>query len=324
MPSKAAPKNKPAAKVASRSAEKPRKLQQPSYRSFRLSKRIKHPGRPLPSAWKLLKHSIRLLWQHKVLFGGVLIVYALLQLILVQGILGADFTQTSELVDEAFGNQWSGLASGLTLFSYLVSSAGQTETAEANVYQSLLLLLVSLAIIWTLRQVQAGHAVRIRDAYYRGMYPLVPFILVLLVILLQIVPLLIGAWLYQTVVANGIAVSGIEHAFWVIIFALFATLSIYMICSSLFALYIATLPDMTPIKALRSARGLVLHRRWSVLRKLLFLLLFVVIVLALVLVPVIIIYAPAAPIVFYTLTVLAVGFIHTYLYGLYRELLNDA
>jgi len=303
---------------------RPRKIKQPTYKSFRLSKPIKHPGRPLPSAWRLLRGSLILLWQHKVLFGGVLFIYALLQLLLVQGVLRANFTETSQIVEETLGSQWNGLASGLTLFSYLVSSAGQTDTAEASVYQSLLLLVVSLAVIWTLRQVLAGHTVRARDAYYKGMYPLVPFVLVLTVIMLQTIPLLIGAWLYQTVVANGIAVKVVEQAFWVIIFAIFGTLSVYMICSSLFALYIATLPDMAPMKALRSARGLVLHRRWSVLRKLLFLVFVLLLALACILVPVIVLYAPAAPFVFFVMSVLAVGVVHTYLYSLYRELLVDA
>lgn len=305
-------------------SDKTRKLKSATYRSFRLSKPIKHAGRPLPSAWKITRLSGALLWKHKTLFGGVLLIYALLQIVLVQGIFGADFRETSKLAEDAFGEQWNGLASGLTLFTYLVGSAGQTNTAEASVYQSILLLIVSLATIWALRQVLAGHSVRIRDAYYKGMHPLIPFVLVLMVVLLQTLPLLIGAWLYQAVVASGIAVTGVEQAFWIMIFLLFATLSVYMICSSLFALYIATLADMTPMNALRSARGLVLHRRWSVFRKLLFLLVVLLVGLALVLVPVIVMYAPAAPIVFYALGVLVVGFVHAYIYTLYRELLlND-
>lgn len=316
------PKKQQAKKDGSSSA-KSRKFKQPSYRSFRLSKRVTHDGPKLPSAWLLLKRSAGLLWQYKTLFGGILAVYALLQLVLVQGVLGNNFSETSDAVKEVLGDQWNGLASGLTLFSYLVGSAGQTSTGEASVYQTLLLLIVSLAFIWALRQVMAGHAVRIRDTYYKGMYPLVPFVLILLVIALQTIPLLIGAWLYQTVVANGIAVSAVEYVFWLLIFGIFATLTIYMICSSLFALYISTLPDMTPMKALRSARGLVLYRRWSVLRKLLFLAAVILLVLAIVLVPVIIFAAAIAPVVFYILSVLAVGFVHTYLYSLYRELLVE-
>ena len=89
------------------------------------------------------------------------------------------------------------------------------------------------------------------------MYPLIPFILVLLVCCLQLLPLIIGSSLYSLVVSNGIAVQPIEKFVWALLFASLALLSLYMITSSLFALYISTLPDMTPMKALRSARELV-------------------------------------------------------------------
>ncbi len=53
------------------------------------------------------------------------------------------------------------------------------------------------------------------------------------------------------------------------IFFLLAMLTLIYVKSSLFALYIVTLPDMTPMKALRSARELARYRRWTVLRKIL-------------------------------------------------------
>ena len=49
-----------------------------------------------------------------------------------------------------------------------------------------------------------GPGPRVRDAYYRGMFPLVPFVLVLALIGLQLLPLVIGATLYNIAVTNGI------------------------------------------------------------------------------------------------------------------------
>jgi hypothetical protein len=316
---------KPKKSTKSATAPKPkvRKLKKQQYKSFRLSKRIRYEGPNLPSAIQLARRSVQLFWQHKILFGGVLLVYGLLQLLLVQGVVKTDFSQVKQATDDLFGSQWHGVAGGLTAFSYLLSSIGQTNSSESTIYQTVLFIISSLAFIWMLRQAIAGHVIRIRDAYYKGMYPLVPFILVLTVITLQLIPLLIGAWLYTVVTANGIAVSTVEHVFWLLIFALFSLLSAYMICSSLFALYVVTLPDMTPMKALRSARGLVLHRRWMVGRKLLFLALIVVIVFSIIMLPVIIVLPVIVPVVFYILSVLAVGFVHVYIYTLYRELLRD-
>jgi hypothetical protein len=180
-----------------------------------------------------------------------------------------------------------------------------------------------LAIIWALRQVLAGSTLRIRDAYYRGMYPLIPFILVLLLVGLQLLPLLIGSSLYSLVITNGIAVHAIEKIFWGLLFAGLALLSFYLISSSLIALYIVTLPDMTPLKALRSARELVRGQRWAVMRKILALPIILIIVAALIMLPIILLLTSLAQWIFFLLTMFAIAAINIYMYSLYRELLND-
>jgi len=186
-----------------------------------------------------------------------------------------------------------------------------------------LVIVASLAIIWALRQVLSGTRPRIRDAYYKGMYPLIPFILVLLVIGLQLLPLLIGSTLFSLVISNGIAVYLVEKLVWALLFAALALLSLYMISSSIFALYIVTLPDMTPLKALRSARQLVRYRRWTILRKILFLPILLVVVAAVVMLPIIVWLTPLAQWVFFVLTLFAIAAVHSYVYSLYRELLDD-
>ena len=296
-----------------------RTLKSRNYKSFHLSKPIKYVGRTLPSSWVLLKQTGRTLWSHKKILGSVLLIYGLLQVILVQGVFASNFSDIKTTANESFGS----VTGTLTLFSYLLGTAGQTSSSESSVYQTVLFVMSSLAFIWALRQVLAGKAIRIRDAYYKGMYPLVPFILVLLIIGLQTIPALVGAWLYGVVVANGIAVAVVEQIFWLLIFFIFALLSIYMICSSLFALFIVTLPDVTPMRALRSARELVRYRRWSIIRKILIMALFLLICVAIIMLPIIAFAAIAAPVVFYGVSVVLIGFVYTYIYTVYRELLID-
>jgi hypothetical protein len=296
-----------------------RKLKPSNYKSFRLSKPIKYTGRKLPSAWSLLKTSSKFFWTHKKILGGILLIYGLMQFILVQGVLTSDFSELKKTVDDAVG----GIGGGLALFSYMLGSIGQASSAGASVYQTTLFIIGSLALIWALRQLMAGKFLRIRDAYYKGMYPLVPFILVLFVIALQTIPALLGAWLYSVITANGIAVSVVEQIFWLCIFGIFVLLSTYMICSSLMAMYMVTLPDMTPMKALRGARDLVRYRRWTIMRKILFLLFVLFVGGALLMVPVIMVIPVLAPIIFYLGTLIALGLGHTYIYTIYRELLVD-
>ena len=94
-----------------------------------------------------------------------------------------------------------------------------------------------------------------------------------------------------------------------------------MITASIFAMYIVTLPDMTPIKALKSARGLVQYRRWEVMRKLLFLPIITVIIGVILLVPIVMFLTPVAEPVFLVFSSSLIVLAHAYVYGLYKELL---
>ena len=287
------------------------------------------PARPkppvrLPNVWQLTTTAAQTLWQWRGLFAGITAVYGALNLLLVQGL--ADSTSISNLkdqLDQTFSGHLGSLGSSLGTFVTLAGGAGNGSSQTAGAYQLFLGLIASLAIIWALRQVLAGTRLRVRDAYYRGMYPLVPFALVLLMISLQLLPLLLGSLLYSVVNANGIVIHAAERLIWAVVGIALALWSAYMISSSVFALYIVTLPDMTPVKALRSARQLVHGRRWTVLRKLLWLPLLLLAVAAIIMLPIILWLTPLAQWVFFVLTMSALLAAHAYVYTLYRELLNE-
>jgi polyferredoxin len=146
-------------------------------------------------------------------------------------------------------------------------------------------------------------------------------LVVLLVIGLQFIPLGVSSWLFNVTLVSGLAVTAAEQVMWSILCFLLALLSIYMVSSSVFALYVSTLPDMTPMKALRSTRELVKNRRWEVLRKVLYLPLVLLIAGAIITVPVILFLTPLAEWVFFILSMAALAITHSYIYSLYRKLL---
>jgi hypothetical protein len=268
-----------------------------------------------------MKAAIRHLGRHSRVFGGIVFIQGILLIAFVQGLdFSNDIPETQGLLREIFPGRSGQLISGLTVFGLLLTT-GSTASQMAGMYQTIVLLLTSLALIWTLRQTHAKVKVRIRDAFYKGMYPLVPFLLVLMVIALQLIPFAIGNALFNIAVQGGIAVTDIEKLLWGIFFALTAVLSLYMLASSVFALYIVTLPDMSPMQALRSARNLVRYRRWEVMRKLLILPVLMVLIGMLLLLPIIMFIPSAAVGVFFILSLAALPVTHAYLYGLYRELL---
>ncbi|HEY5152951.1 MAG TPA: hypothetical protein VII55_03170 [Candidatus Saccharimonadales bacterium] len=290
----------------------------PAKNRLSFKNRVKHPVQ-LPSARQVGRQAALTLWEHRKLFIGITAVYGLLNILLAQSLSGA--TDVSS-VRQTLGHL-KNLDSGIKAFGSLINSAGSGSDPAANAYKLFLGLVFSLAVIWALRQVLTGATIRIRDAYYRGMYPLIPFILVLLVIGLQLIPLLIGSTLYALVINNNLAVHLIEQVIWTLVFGVLALVSLYMISSSLFAVYIVTLPDMAPLKALRSARDLVRHRRWTVMRKILCLPLFLLIIATVVMVPIIVWLTPLSKWAFFVLSICVLPVSHAYMYTLYRELLNE-
>lgn len=304
---------KPAPKLAPK-----KRLQARRHRKHQQKTELAGTRQKISSAFRLFRDSLSLLRQHWKVFGGIALVYLGLFIILV-GLNTGQITTLKDNLEQTTGNSQLGIS--FMLFSDLISSSGGASSESGSVYQSLLVIIVSLAAIWTLRQLLAGHKVSVRDAFYKGMYPLVPVMLVLLVIGLQLIPLMIGTFLYSVVFAGGIAVTAVEQLLWAILVFLLVVTSLYFVTSSIFAFYIATLPDMRPVRALRSARQLVRFRRWTLLRKLLFLPFALLIIGGAITIPIILVWAPLAPWIFALLSAASLVFVHTYIYSLYRELL---
>lgn len=276
---------------------------------------------PLPGALRLSWHCIQIFRQHWRILGGIVLVYLILNIVFASGISNVSSTFSTIKLDlQASGGH--NLAKAAGGFASLVGSAGASGSATASTLQSVLFVIESLVIIWALRHLLSGQLIAVKQAYYKAMTPLIPFLLVVFVIIIQLLPVTIGASVFAAIVTSvfpGTAVASVLSA---IVFILLASWSFYMVSSSVFALYIVTLPDMQPRQALRSAKDLVSFRRLAVVRKVLFLPLIIFIIMGLIIVPLIIVASSVVPVAFYILSMLAILFVHTYLYSLYRGMLE--
>lgn len=291
------------------------------YKSFKLSKRLKHPV-GLPKARSIFAEAWRTIRGQKKIFLSILGLFFVLTTLLVRGFSGgADAEEVKFLIEDLIEGRLGQLVGGTAVISLLVTSAANAPSDVASVYQSILFLLVSLAVLYTLRKTYSNESVGLREAFYQSTYPLIPFLLVLFVIGLQLIPFAIGGWLFATVSVGGLAVHAAEQVMWAAMFFLLALLSLYMISSSIFAAYIVTLPGMRPMQALRSARELVRLRRWAVIRKILFLPLALSLIGLVVLLPIAIFLTPLAEFSVILYALFSVIFFHSYMYGLYRSLL---
>ena len=275
----------------------------------------------LSTAWSLLIGTSRSLKEHWAFWLLFSLLFTALNLVLVHN-FGTDPASIKAQLSSFIGSNTA--ATSVGTYALLVASNTSGAAGSSGVYQYLLLIISSLAAIWALRQFRSvsSATVRLRDALYEGMRPLIPFVLILLLLSVELFPIIGASTLLGIVAGAGVARTWVEQMIFFIIFIGAVTLSCWLLVRTLFAMYIVTLPGMTPVNSLRESVQLVRGFQLSVLRKLFFLLALLVGVSILILVPIIMVAPAAAQGVLFVLTIIAIPFIHTYLYNLYRELLG--
>ena len=278
----------------------------------------------LPGSFKLTGLTLRLMGDNWRVLAGIMAVYLVLNSVFASGLssLSLGVGDIKETLNDISGGSYGGLITALGTFIVLVSSSGSSSSQTASVLQSVLIVLVSLVVIWTLRHLVAGKKVALKQAYYRSTGQLVPFLLVIGALILRILPLALGTLLLQAVSSQGSAAGAPETVLVLLLFVGLAAWSVYMLCGAVFALYIVTLPDMEPRQALRSAKELAGFRRFKILRKFIFLPLAILFIIGAIIIPLIYLLPPLVAPVFYVLSASALLFAHAYLYNLYRSLLE--
>lgn len=318
-------KSKPSTKkqpndAASSSVARSRKA--PKYRSFKLQKRIRHPKGPVPSTRTLVKKTNLLIKKSIKPIIGLFLVYFLLQTVFVRAFTAPiNVSEVKTTIRESFNENPDTFTIASSMFGLMLTTASEVPTETASVYQSILFILMSLAIIWVFRQRSANNKTSTSEALYEGMYPIIPYVIVLGVMAIQFLPAYIAGTVFSFLTEQGLTGSSGETTVWMILYLFMVLLSVYMLLSSLFATYIVTLPNMRPMQALRSARQLVFSRRLAVFVRLFILVFMIIGFLGLVVVPAIYFIPQIAPWLYALLVIAAFVYVHGYLYTLYRELI---
>src|SRR3989338_1277427 len=276
---------------------------------------------PIPTGFQLVGQTFAVFKKFWKPLGGIALVYIILSIFFASGFsnIGSSFEDIK--LDLQSEGRWH-LPEAVGGFGSLLSNAGLTSSEADSVMQIALFIIVSLVIIWALRHLLAGQAIKIKQAFYSAMSPLIQFVLIVFVIILQLLPITLGSFIVAAITSSIFSSTVTAVAVMTILIVSFAIWSIYMLSSSIFALYIVTLPEMEPLKALRSAKNLVRFRRWSVIRKVVFLPVFIVLVMGIIIIPLILYADVLVTAVFFGLSILTVFFAHIYLYSLYRGLLE--
>jgi hypothetical protein len=276
----------------------------------------------------------RLIWRHKWLFGKFILLYALFSVVIAGLMSQENFAAFREALDDSSTDL--GIGKWWTLFSNAITGGGGTMDATQQILALLLFAYGWLTLVWLLRRILAGDSgkIKLRDGLYSGGSPVLSTLAVLLIIVVQLLPFALVLLAYVTVTAAGWINTGIQienMAAWCAL-AVAAVLTLYWICSSFIALIIVTLPGMYPFRALKAAGDLVVGRRLKLVLRLVFMIIPVVLMWLVILLPAILIdswlklsqwWQALVPIMVLILTTLTLIWCVSYIYLLYRKMVDD-
>jgi hypothetical protein len=171
-----------------------------------------------------------------------------------------------DLVASQIGENASWLPQKTVTVLNIFGSGFSGQSDASTVLQFLLFIIATMAIIWTLRSLRALKQIKIRTAYYEGPAQIVPFILVIILLFLTLVPSAIGSAIFGVAQLTG--AQGLELAIAGLVAATLFFGSVYLFCAWFPALYIVSLPKSTPIKSMKLAWGLTKGKRFWIIRSL--------------------------------------------------------
>lgn len=316
-------------------------LKRRPHRSFQLTKkRDLDRELNLPGYWSFTIYVLKTIWLNKKILFSLSFVYSILTVVLV-GIASQDlystFIDTIDATENGVLNDFFGQIGKAGLLFLTTASGGlSTSLTEAQqIYATIIILLTWLSSVWILRNLMAGHKVKLRDGLYNSGASILPTFLIFLVLLIQLLPIVIALMGYNAALTTGLLDGGVEAMlFWVAAGSL-VILSVYFMTSTIFALIIVTIPGMYPFKAIKIAGDLVVGRRLRILLRFLWMSTVVSIFWVFVLIPVILFdlwlkslftaisALPIIPLTLLVLSALTVIWVSSYVYLLYRRIITD-
>ena len=311
------------------------------HRSFRLSKRRDYNrSMKVPGLFKFTKDVTMILWNNKKTFLILALVYAVFMVAMAGIISQADYNTLTDTLDSTSNSFFTGAfgSIGKASMMYLTAVTGGLSgnlTDVQKIYSFIILLFAWLTSVWLLRNILAGHKVKVRDGLYNAGSPILSTVMVSLLLIVQMLPFAIALIGYSAATVTGLLDGGVEAMLFWIAAGILTVLSLYWITSTIFALIIITLPGMYPYRAIKTAGDLVVGRRSRILLRFLWMVFVTLLAWALVLMPIIILdswiksiwpassWVPVVPIVIMALSSLSVIWVSSYVYLLYRKIIDD-
>lgn len=276
----------------------------------------------------------RVLWKRKWLYVRFVVLYVVMSILMVGAAQAGNIGSVNQVIDTANGS--SGvigpvLRAAMTVGTSISGALNNNFSDVQYLYMSALYILSLLTIIWLVRQQLAGNTVVVRDGLYTASAPIASEYVLVGVGILQLIPAALATLVYMSATSLGILDGGIETAMFSVALFLVVTLTLYFMTTTLFAMFIASLPGTYPLHAYRAARRIVAGQRMRLLFRLLWLVIVILLGWFVVLVPVVIIVnsfvaggsSVVIPIAVQIMTGASFVYGTAYAYLLYRRMIDD-
>lgn len=316
-------------------------LNRSPHRSFRKTLRRDYvKPTDLPGYFSFNKYVFKTLWKNRKTFILLALFYVVAAFFVLNMASQDNYNTLRDLLEGDSSGTFDGLlgkvgSAGLLFSAGLLGNLSNELSEGQQIYASLILVFTWLTSVWLLRNIMAGNKVKLRDGLYNAGSPILPSLMVSLLFIVQLLPLALAAVAYVAAMGSGMLDGGVEAMLFWIFAGLMATLSLYWVISTIFALVIITIPGMYPYRAIKAAGDLVIGRRVKILLRLIWMSVSLFITWAAIMIPIIMFDSwlkgvvpvieniPFVPILFLVISALSMVWISSYIYLFYREVVND-
>lgn len=261
--------------------------------------------------------------------------------ILLVGIMSEDtYMEFQDTLDETSQGLQDGqigrvAKAGLILISTVTTGGLSQGLSEVQQLFAVILFLITwLVTIYIIRHRLANHKIKMRDALYNALTPLISTLIVLFIVFMQLIPIFIVIITYSVALATDF----LSAPFYALLFFIFAglmiLLSAYLLSSTFLALVAVTAPGLYPMVAIRTASDLVIGRRIKLIIRMIYLAIVLIVIWTVIMVPLILLDLwlksvwtwlegwPVVPLELLIMTTFTVIYFATYSYLFYRRMLE--
>lgn len=283
--------------------------------------------------------SFRYIFKNWKLFLPLIVIAVVMAVMFIGLMKESTYQQFQTVLDETteemgFGDIGAVAKGGLLLIATATTGGLAGDSNESHtVFVVLIFLILWLVTIFILRHRLAGHKIKLRDALYNAMTPLVSTFVVFVIAVFQCIPI----FLLIIVFSAAVQTEFLATPFYALVFFIFAAVMIlisgYLLSSTLMAFVAVSAPGLYPMKAMHAASDLMMGRRFKFVLRIVALILVLLITWVIVMLPLIVFdllmknfewtsQIPFVPVCLLVMTCFTGIYITTYFYLYYRWMLN--